>query len=426
MKEFNKYVKSGIFLIIFLTSFLLGIVFNDYLTNKKPTALYEKLNLQTNAKEDLDLSLLWEAYDKVKNEYYSIDGIKKEDLVSGIVRGMVDALGDKHSEYMSPEEKKSFEDTLAGDFEGIGAVVEKVDLGVQVSMIIKGSPAKEAGLLNGDLITKADGVDLKDKNLYDAVKLIKGPAGTKVKLTILRAGEISSFEKEVTRQKITIPSVQSKIFDKENIGYIALNMFGDNTSSEFRDELKEVNDKNVKGLIIDLRDNGGGYLQSAVEILSEFIPKGKVLVKTKYKGSLIDNIYYSLNTGETFDKKIVILVNGNTASASEITSGALREYNKAIIVGEKTYGKGSVQEPFELSNGGLLKLTIAKWFTPEGRNIDKDGIDPDIEVLFTKDDYEKNYDRQLEEAKKVLDSFIKYDALKLSVDKYKESINEKK
>ncbi|MDD3302518.1 MAG: S41 family peptidase [Candidatus Gracilibacteria bacterium] len=424
MKGINKNVKNGITIIIVLTSFLLGYLTNDYFKRFISLSITKQNTEIENVNKDMDLSLIWEVYNKIQKEYFSIDGIKNENLVSGMAKGLVESLGDKHSEYMSKSEKQSFEETLSGDFEGIGAVVEKNDLGVSVSMVIKDSPAKNSGILVGDVITLADGVDLKDKNVYDAVKLIKGKAGTNVKLTIKRVGEPNVFVKEITRKKIVIPSVQSKVLDGTNYGYIALNLFGDNTFEEFKSSLNEMKTKKIDGLIIDLRDNGGGYLQSAVEILSEFVENGKILVKTKYRNEIMDYAYRSTNEGELFDKKIVVLVNGNSASASEITSGALREYNKAILIGEKTFGKGSVQEPFDLSDGGLLKLTIAKWFTPNGLNIDKDGIKPDVEVLFTKDDYEKHYDRQLEEAKKVLKDFIKYDALQLSVDKYKEENKE--
>jgi len=411
-------VKNFIIFIMFLTSFVLGALINEY-TSYFP--LENKINIWTNKNEwDLDLTLFWEAYNKIKKEYYSIEWIKKEDLVSWMVSWLINSLWDRHSQYMSSTEKKSFEETLSWDFEWIWAVVEKADAWVMVTMVIKDSPAKKVWILSWDMILKADWQELKDKNLYDAVKLIKWTAWTKVKLTIQRAGEFESFEKEVTREKIIIPSVQSKVLDKENIWYIALNLFWDKTSEEFRIALKELKDKKVDGLIIDLRDNWWGYLQSAVEILSEFIESWNALVKTKYRDTVFNNVYNSLNTGEIFDKKIVIIVNGNSASASEITAGALREYNKAIIVWQKTFGKWSVQEPFDLSNWGLLKLTIAKWFTPKWRNIDKDWIEPDIEVILTKEDYEKAYDRQLEEWKKALKIFIKNDALQLSVDKYKE------
>ncbi len=425
MVEFNKNVNKFIVLIVFLTSFIMGYFLNEYYpynTVYSKIANKNNITVKNENDEDLDLTFFWEAYEKVKKEYYSIDDIKKEEIVSWMVFWMVNSLWDKHSDYMNPTEKKSFEETLAWDFEWIWAVVEKTDFWVVVSMVIKDSPAKNSWIIIWDLITKANWEDLVDKNLYDAVKLIKWPAWTKVKLTILRAWEIESFEKEVTRQKIVIPSVQTKIFEKENIGYIALNLFWDNSSEEFRNALKEIKEKKLKGLIIDLRDNWWWYLQSSVEILSEFIGKWNVLVKTKYKDSLFNSSYQSLNTWDIYEWKIVVLINSNSASASEITSGALREYNKAILVGEKTFGKGSVQNPFNLSNWGLLKLTIAKWFTPKWINIDKDWIMPDIEVSFKKEDYEKMYDRQLEEAKKVLQSFIRYDALQLSIDKYKEEI----
>ncbi len=418
----NKMLKNGILSIIFLTSFLLWYLYNDYLSSLSHKHNKNLSVIENVSNKDIDLKFLWEVFSIIKKEYFSIDWIKNEDLVSWMVSWMVKSLWDRHSEYMSPDEKKSFEDTLSWDFEWIWAVVEKNDLWVGVSMLIKGSPAKESWILNWDIIVEADSVELKDKNLYDSVKLIKWPAWTKVILKILRAWEKDFIKKEVIRQKIVIPSVQSKIFDKEKIAYISINLFWDNTSKEFREVLNDVDNKSIDWLILDLRDNWGWYLQSAVEILSEFIPKGKVLVKTRYKDTLFNEVYSSLNTWKFFDKKIVILVNWNTASASEITSWALREYDKAIIVGEKTYGKWSVQEPFDLSNWGLLKLTIAKWFTPNWRNIDKDWIVPDIEIKYEKEDYEKMYDRQLEEAKKILKSFIKYDALKLAVDNYNESL----
>ncbi len=417
MFEKSNNVKNFTVFIIFLTSFILGVLFNAYTSYFKIIRPSSEIQSYT---QDLDLTQFWQAYDLIKKEYFSIEWIKKEELVWGMITWLVNSLWDKHSEYMTLTEKKSFEETLAWDFEWIWAVVEKTEAWIIISVVIKDSPAKNSWLIAGDLITKANWEELKDKNLYDAVKLIKWPAWTNVLLTIQRVWEFKTFEKEVTRQKINIPSVQSKILDKENIWYIALNLFWDKTSEEFRQSLIEMKEKKVDGLIIDLRDNWGWYLLSAVEILSEFIEKGNVLVKTKYRDTLFNTAYNSLNTWDVFNKKIVVLINWNSASASEITSWALREYNKAILVWQKTYGKWSVQEPFDLKNGGLLKLTIAKWFTPKWKNIDKDWIIPDIEVILTQEDYEKVYDRQLEEAKKVLKDFIKYDALQLSVDKYKE------
>jgi carboxyl-terminal processing protease len=195
-------------------------------------------------------------------------------------------------------------------------------------------------------------------------------------------------------------------------------MFWEQTAIEFTKALDEVTNSWVDGLIIDVRDNGGGYLQSAVQILSEFMPEKNVLVKTRYKDSFFDQSYFSVNDGEVYDKKIVILINENSASASEITAWALREYDKAILIGQKTYGKWSVQQPFDMPDGSLLKLTVAKWFTPEGINIDDEWIMPDIEVEYIDEDYENLYDRQLEEAKKLLKMFIEKETIGLAIEEY--------
>jgi len=273
-----------------------------------------------------------------------------------------------------------------------------------------------------DIIIKSNGVDLEELDIYDAVEEIKWDAGTQALLTIIRPGEDKVLEIAVVRDKIHIPSVESKYFEEEDIAYISLNMYGETTAFEFKQELEKVKESGSSGLIIDVRDNGGWYLQSSVEILSEFIPEKEVLVRTRYRDSLFDQNYFSINQWDTYNNKIVVLINGNSASASEITAWALREYNKAILVGEKTYGKWSVQEPFDMQDGSLLKLTVAKWFTPKWKNIDDDGIDPDIEVVFAEEDYENEYDRQLEEAKKILKLFIEKESIALAVEEYKTTL----
>lgn len=323
---------------------------------------------------------------------------------------------------MTKKETKNFNEALSWDFEWIGAVVEKVELWVAIERILKGSPAKKFGLLKWDILIEANGVELEGLDLYEAVDNIKWPAWTKVVLKFLRAWEIEPLEKEVIRWKIKIPSIDSKVLEDTNIWYIAINMFWWDTEFEFKKALDEL--KDTDGLVIDLRDNGWGYLQSAVVILSNFIKNGKNLVFTKYKNIFDNNVYKSVNEWDTYDWKIVVLINGNSASASEITAWALRDYNKAILVWEKSYWKWSVQQPFDLNNGGTLKLTIARWFTPKNKNIDKEWIEPDIEVKFEKEDYENDYDRQLEEAKKILNNFIKYGSLKLSIDKYNSTMKE--
>ena len=409
--------------IVFLTSFLLWAACSWYVAKNIQTWLWKTTEKSFFiANDTLDLTDFWTVYNIIEEEYFSSKQIQKEDIVAWAISWMVEALWDKHSEFMNPEITEKFNQVLTGDFEWIGAVVEKVPLGVKVERILKWSPAKKFDVRAKDIIIKANGFKLEDLDIYDAVEKIKWPAGTQVILTIIRPWVDTILEITVIREKIHIPSVEEKYFEEENIGYIALNMYGETTAFEFKKALENIKESKVTGLIIDVRDNGGWYLQSSVEILSEFISKWEVIVKTGGKRDLFNKRYLSINDGELYDWKIVLLINGNSASASEITAWALREHDKAILVGEKTYGKGSVQEPFSLEDGSLLKLTVAKWFTPKGKNIDDEGINPDIEILFTEEDYENVYDRQLEEAKKILKMFIVKWTIGLTIEEYNKSI----
>lgn len=431
-KNINKFFQV---FIIFLTSFLLGFYMNEFLVSspnneekvEKSDNIVQTLLKDTLTNKNLNLDLFWQVYNIINQNYYSSDELKPKELEYGLITGYVNALGDKFSEFMTPEITKQFNDTLAWDFEWIGAVIDEHELWVSVDRVLKGSPALKNGILKGDIIIEANGIVLKWLSTNEAVAHIKGPAGTKVMLKILRAWENGVLEKEITREKITIPSVDTKDTGDQEIGYISLNMFGENTAKEFNEILSTFNNDKVKWIIIDLRDNGGWYLEVAREILSNFVEKWKLLVTTKYKDSNLNNYYYSENFGQIFDKKIVILINGNSASASEITAWALKDYNKAILVWEKSYGKGSVQQPFDLPDGSMLKLTIAKWYTPKDYSIDHNGIQPDLKVEFKKEDYtptpgkEKEfvpYDRQYEEAKVILKKFIKYQNINLVVDEY--------
>ncbi len=415
------------FFIVFLTSFLLGSIFTWNIAKNTDFILWKTSKIYDSFdQKNLDLTEFWKVYNIIEKEYFSNKEVKKKDIVRWAISGMVKALWDKHSEFMNPELTQKFEEALTGDFEWIGAVVEKVPLWVKIERILKGSPAKKYDVRSWDIIIKANESDLEDLDIYDAVEKIKWPAGSQVTLTLIRPWVDKILEIAVVREKIHIPSVESKYFEEENLGYIALNMYGETTAEEFKQALDEMEKSWVSGLIIDVRDNGGGYLQSAVEILSNFIPEGKVLVKTRYRDSYFDQNYFSVNNKEVYDKKIIVLVNKNSASASEITAGALRDYNIALLVWEKTYGKWSVQQPFDLEDGSLLKLTVAKWFTPKGKNIDDEWIDPDIEIKFLEEDYENQYDRQLEEAKKILKLFIEKDSLSLTVEEYKKSIEKQR
>lgn len=426
-----KWIPSFIiFLTSILTFFLLWVFFADgvkdlyvknLLKSSKSDIVFNE-TLDVFWRKDLDLGDFWKTYNLIRANYIDLNETEKVTLQQWAIKWLVDSLWDIHSEYLDPIETESFNRVLTWDFEGIGAVVDKVDLWVVIERVIKWSPALEAWVRNWDIILEANNEKLVDYTLYEAVDKIKWPAWTSVLLKILRSWERDFLEIEVTRQKIVIPSVEAEVIEGTNNFYIALNVFWDTSSEEFLEALEES--KNYDWIIIDLRDNGGWYLESAVEILSEFIEVGETIVSTRYRDTNNNLDYKSRNTGEIYDKKIVILINGNSASASEIVAWALSDYNKAILIWEQSYGKWSVQQPFTLDNGALLKLTIAKWLTPKWRDINKDGLDPDIVVEFQDEDYDDQYDRQLEEAKKLLDIYIESNSIWLTLDTYNDSVKQ--
>jgi len=407
LKSYEEIKKEN------LNSFISSININnkDYLNNNQNNKDYFL---------DLNLYKFKEIYSIVKNNYYDSDTISNIKIEEWIIRGFIESLWDKHSEYMSSSETKEFNATLNWDFEWIWARVDKTPIWVKIETLIKGSPALKSWLLKDDIIIEADWFNLADLSLYDAVSKIKWKAWTKVLLKILRVWEDWILEIKLTREKIKIPSVEVKEFKWfEDIWYIALNQFWVFSSKEFLIELNKFKDK--KWIIIDLRDNGWWLLSSAVEILSSFVENGEVLVITKYKN--IENEVYKSSNNWIYNWKIVILINWNSASASEITAWALKDYSKAILIWEKTYWKWSVQNAINLFDGSSLKLTIAKWFTPKDVNIDTAWIMPDITIQNTKKDYENKYDRQLEEAKKLLKKFIKKWDILATIQEYKKENN---
>lgn len=420
MNSFKHKSNLLTFLTIFLTSFLLGIIFSFILADKigSPMLINSSkwvISRITESKNDLELERFWEVYEKIKKNSYDIWNIDKEILIDWAIKWLVEWLWDKHSEYMNNEEKQQFEWLLRWDFEWIWAIVEEHQLWVAIDRVIKWSPALKYWIKSRDIVIKANWHELQNIDLFEAISYIKWPAGTKVDLEILREWENEILNITVVRDKITIPSVNWEILEN-NIWYIALNMFWDDTVEEFLKTLKTL--ENTDGLIIDLRDNGGWYLYAATEILSELLEHNTPLVTVKYSNRIFNEEYKSINFWETYNNPIVVLINENSASASEIVSWALHDHKKAILVWKKTYWKWSVQNPFEVSNNGLLKITIAKWFTPNDKNIDKEGIEPDIEIDFEKEDFKTQYDRQLETAKEVLWTYIQSNSIDITLSNY--------
>jgi carboxyl-terminal processing protease len=341
----------------------------------------------------------WETWTLVHEQYVD-QPVDDTALMRGAINGMLQSLGDDHTSYMDPAEFKDANAGLAGNYEGIGAYVDTTGDYLTIISPIKSSPAEAADLRAGDKIVAIDGEDMTGINPELARRKVLGPAGTAVILTIQREGEEKPFDVSITRAKIVVKSVEYEM--KGDIAYVQLNTFGDTTSSELRDALRELMAQNPKGLILDLRNNGGGYLRTSVEVLSQFVKQGEVALYEQYGDGKRDT-FKTNSGGLATDIPMVVLINEGSASASEIVAGALQDYGRAILVGVKSYGKGSVQNWIPLNNNeGAVRITIAKWLTPKERAIHKIGLEPDVLVEMTKEDRNANLDPQLDKAIELL------------------------
>ncbi len=342
----------------------------------------------------------WEAWDLLHQEYVDKAKLDDVELMRGAIRGMYEAVGDKHTSYMDPQEYKDATESLSGEYEGIGAWVDTSGEFLTIISPIPGSPAEKAGLRNGDQIIAVDGQDMTGISPEVVRRKVLGPAGTTVELTIRRLGVEKPFTVKITRARITVNSVEGKMLDN-GLAYVRLITFGDKTSAELRKTLGELLKQNPEGLILDLRNNGGGYLSSAVDVASEFIPQGVVLYEEHSDGSR--DTYTVKGKGLATEIRLVVLVNEGTASASEIVAGAIRDHQRGKLVGVTTYGKGSVQNWIPLSNDqGAVRITIARWLTPNGYSIHEKGLEPDVVVEMTEDDYNNQRDPQLDKAIELL------------------------
>jgi carboxyl-terminal processing protease len=341
----------------------------------------------------------WQAWTLVHQNYVDqpVDNTK---LVQGAISGMMNALGDPHTGYSTPLETTDLNNALQGAYDGIGAYVDTKGAYLTITSTIPGYPAEKAGLQSGDQIIAVDGQDVTgmDPDLVRMTKVM-GPAGTDVQLMVQRTGVDKPLEFTITRVHIVIPSVTSKMLDN-NIAYIQVTMFGDTTASDFHNQLSQLMAQNPSGIILDLRDNGGGYLDAGIAVASEFIDHGVIVTEQNADGTKTPHDATPGGLATTIP--LVVLVNGNTASASEIVAGAIQDDGRSKLVGELTYGKGSVQNYFPLSDGGLARITIAKWLTPNGRTIDKIGLTPDVVVPMTQDDINAGKDPQLDAAVQLL------------------------
>lgn len=352
--------------------------------------------------QNVDLSLYWDVWDELDSRY--VDGSKvldSQNFIYGSIKGLVDSLGDPYTVFMTPEETKEFEENLNSQLQGIGAELSVQDGMLVVISPLKDSPAEKAGLKPGDIIFEIDGKTTSEMTLFDAIMKIRGEKGTDVTLTIIRGELDEPFEVTITRDDINVESVTSERLEG-NIAYISINQFSDNTAEEFEKAVNDILLNTPKGVILDLRYNGGGYLDISVDIVSEFIEGKKPVVSIKTKDGNEDQIFDTTGNARIAKAPLVVLVNDGSASASEIVAGAIQDSKRGIIMGEQTFGKGSVQEVEFLQDGSSLRMTIAKWLTPSGRSISEVGITPDRIVIQKQEDLDKNIDSQLEEAKNYL------------------------
>ena len=347
---------------------------------------------------EADFSPFWKVWNNINEKYPNASKITDQNKIYGAISGLVGSLNDPYSVFFDPDEAKMFEDDIQGNFGGVGMEVGMKDKTVTVIAPLKDTPAYRAGIKSGDKILKIDEIDTSGMSVEKAIKLIRGEPGTTVKLTILHEEEKEPKEVKIVRDTINVPTLDTELRE-DGIFVIKLYSFSANSSDLFRKALKEFSLAKTDKLLLDLRGNPGGYLESAVNMSSWFLEGGKTVVTEDYGNNLKPKIYRSKGYNVFSDKlKFVILIDSGSASASEILAGAMQDYKKALLVGDKSFGKGSVQEVVNVTADTILKITVAKWLTPNGNSISEKGLTPDYEVSFTKKDIENKNDVQLNKA----------------------------
>ncbi len=346
------------------------------------------------------IDLFGEVLEKISKEY--VDEVNQSKSMDAAINGLLQSL-DPYSAYMTPESFEGMQTETSGKFGGLGIEVGMESGVVKVITPIDNTPASKAGLKAGDYIVKIDGVQVQGKSLMDAVDLMRGLVGSSIEITIRRRGVKKALIFNITREIIQVQSVKSELIDN-NIGYIRLTSFNENSSDQIKEKVKKLNkNKNLKGYILDLRNNPGGLLSQAIKISDFFLENGEI-VSTKSRQASENRKWFAKKGDLTNGKTLIILINYGSASASEIVAGALKDHKRAILVGENSYGKGSVQSIIPLKNRGAIRLTIAKYYLPSGKSISKVGVTPDIEVVESSEDFKFNSetDNQLNFAIKLL------------------------
>ena len=383
--KLNNVILIGV--IVLVVGFVGGMRANDLIV-----AFGNSQN--KNAPSQLNFSSVQAVYDQLREKYDGKLDIQK--LIDGAKKGMVEATGDPYTVYFTDNEAKQFFGDLEGKFQGIGAELDKRDNQLVVSSTLDDSPARKAGLQAGDAIAKVNDEDASTWSIEQAVSKIRGDKGTTVKLGIIRDNKLQEIS--IVRDEIVTPSVTYSV-GADNIGYLRISRFAEgDTSTLTAKAAQEFKDKGVKGVVLDLRGNGGGYLTAAQDVASLWLKSDKTIVQERRGDVVQETLKATSDNPVLAGIPTVVLVDGGSASASEIVAGALHDNGVAKLVGIKTFGKGSVQDIVNLPSGGELKVTIAKWYTPSGKNINKEGIQPDVSVTVSDDDLKNSRDPQKDKA----------------------------
>lgn len=403
MGRFKRYFTFYIVFILLLGSFAAGLFVGRGRNPENAEVGWQIFNsiIEGNeAKpEEVDFSLFWQVWGVIE-EKYTNGPLDYQKMVYGAIEGMVNSLGDPYTVFMPPEEASEFEQEMEGKFQGIGA-----EIGIRNDLLtiiapLADSPAQRAGLKARDTILKIDDQETRGINLIEAVNRIRGEKGTEVNLNIMRVGVTEPFDVKIIREEITVKSVKWELLS-ENIALIEISRFGDDTEEAFKKVVPEILAANPRGLILDLRNNPGGYLLTSVKVASEFVPKKEIVAYQEFAGGKREE-FTSRGPARLQDLPLVVLINEGSASASEILAGALQDHGLAKLVGAKSYGKGSVQELSEFADGSEVRVTVAKWLTPKERNINEAGIDPDFPVELTEEDINADRDPQRDKAVELL------------------------
>ncbi len=373
-------MQSRIWSVVLVTLLILTGFNVGYLLGQSPWAPFNAFNMAGGAPADADVAQpFWEAWNLVHERFYD-QPVDDAVLIDGAIDGMLATLGDQHTRYLPPVEETRSQEQMDGEFQGIGVVVEDIEGVITIVSPIEGSPAEAAGLRPGDLLRQADGVDLAGMDLTEAAGLIRGPAGTSVNLVVERDGALLTFD--IIRDTIKVPSVTGEVLEN-GIGYIRITQFIRTTRGELSQTLDELMAQNPQGIILDLRRNPGGLLDQVTDVADQFLPAGVVLYEEFAGGQR--RVYETTDRGVAEDVPMVVLIDEGSASAAEVLAGAIRDRDRGILVGVTSFGKGTVQSVHTLSNGGGLRLTIAKWLTPDEGWINETGLTPDVEVALPED-----------------------------------------